>query len=576
MLASRRKEFELGGYHPTSVEATAFLEGLVNQFSSSGKFVPKGRPEPSSDHPAIGRGAVLFLRSRTKGFGNAIEQVVQTIEARGDFSEALQNIVGCDTTLPSTEIDAGENNPTYRELPHHDVLFGREANSEQIRIARALDRHGAVLVQGPPGTGKSHTIANLIGHLLANGQSVLVTSHTTKALRVLRGHVVEELRPLCVSVLDNDLDSRCQLEECVQAISTRLSESDADELERDAESLEKRRIQLVQRIHELQTELHHARANEYREIVFGGKAYSPADAARRVATGQKDDWIPGPVAPGETLPLSPREVEELYLTNTLTQPEDEKYASVPLPEPQILLSPDDFELSLRKSEELSSAGVHDQRFWLGVRFTTIHIDHLRKLIQDFRDITDEFRRLDGWRLAAVDAGRTTRVDGGPWEHLIGKIEEAKGLVDAAAIELAKFCPEVANSPPFEAQRGTAREIIDHFSRGGRLDWLRLLTRPQWKNALTVWRTRGRSPSNIEEFVAVERWLEVKIARNELSILWEGLMVPHGAPSSSELGSEPERSADQFTAMIRESLRWWDLEVSSVNSSTHSTPARPRF
>ncbi len=114
------------------------------------------------------------------------------------------------------------------------MLFAKNANHEQFRIAQQLNQHGSVLVQGPPGTGKSHTIANLIGHLLANGQNVLVTSHTTKALRVLRGHVVENLKPLCVSVLESDSESRQQLEHSVLGISARLGQSDVPELESEA------------------------------------------------------------------------------------------------------------------------------------------------------------------------------------------------------------------------------------------------------------------------------------------------------------------------------------------------------
>src|SRR5438034_10398061 len=80
------------------------------------------------------------------------------------------------------------------------VLLIMPATHKQLRSARQLEEHGGVLVQGPPGTGKTHTIGNLIGHLLAQGKSVLVTSHTTKALRMVRHHIVPELRPLCVSV----------------------------------------------------------------------------------------------------------------------------------------------------------------------------------------------------------------------------------------------------------------------------------------------------------------------------------------------------------------------------------------
>ena len=62
----------------------------------------------------------------------------------------------------------------------------------------------------PPGTGKTHTIANLLGYLLAQGKT-LVTAHTTKALRVLRGQLDEALQPLCLSVLDSDVESQAQL-----------------------------------------------------------------------------------------------------------------------------------------------------------------------------------------------------------------------------------------------------------------------------------------------------------------------------------------------------------------------------
>ena len=66
-----------------------------------------------------------------------------------------------------------------RKEEDEHILLSKEANAEQLVIAQRLEQHGAVLVQGPPGTGKTHTIANLIGHLLAQGKSILVTSHTS-------------------------------------------------------------------------------------------------------------------------------------------------------------------------------------------------------------------------------------------------------------------------------------------------------------------------------------------------------------------------------------------------------------
>ena len=53
-------------------------------------------------------------------------------------------------------------------------------------IMTRLRADNGVVVQGPPGTGKTHSIANLLSALLAQGQRVLVTSQKAQALRVLR------------------------------------------------------------------------------------------------------------------------------------------------------------------------------------------------------------------------------------------------------------------------------------------------------------------------------------------------------------------------------------------------------
>jgi len=182
-----------------------------------------------------------------------------------------------------------------------DVLLSKPANPEQIRIARQLEEHGGVLVQGPPGTGKTHTIGNLVGHLLAHGKSVLVTSHTTKALRMVRHHIVPELRPLCVSVLESDLDSRKQLESAVGSIAERFSRADAGALETEAKKLASQRLDLLKKLDEIRNQLSEARADEYRDVVLGGKSWGPPTllAKRRrkktLVVGFPDLSLPSPL-----------------------------------------------------------------------------------------------------------------------------------------------------------------------------------------------------------------------------------------------------------------------------------------
>jgi hypothetical protein len=144
---------------------------------------------------------VVFLRKRTLGFNTAIEAVLEDLDKREQFSYALTSFVGATSQTDSTWQNEQRTISLSPNGEDEEILLSKPANAEQLEIAQRLKQCGAVLVQGPPGTGKTHTIANLLGHFLAEGKSVLVTSHTSKALRVLHEKIVMPLQPLCVSML---------------------------------------------------------------------------------------------------------------------------------------------------------------------------------------------------------------------------------------------------------------------------------------------------------------------------------------------------------------------------------------
>jgi hypothetical protein len=190
-----------------------------------------------------------------------------------------------------------------------------------------------VLVQGPPGTGKSHTIANVVGHLLAQNKSILVTSHTSKALSVVREQLAPPLQPLCVSVLQTDEESGRQLEESISGIVNTLASTSQKKLSREIEKLESRRGSLRERRAELSRSLLDAVEGEYRAIDVAGEALDPGEAARFVTDSVgTHDWIPGPVVAGE-LPLTEEELAELYEHNAALAEEDESVLASRLPDP---------------------------------------------------------------------------------------------------------------------------------------------------------------------------------------------------------------------------------------------------
>src|SRR4029077_17218870 len=117
-----------------------------------------------------------------------------------------------------------------------------------MRIMERLRGNNGVVVQGPPGTGKTHTIANLISALLAQGQRVLVTSQKAQALRVLRDKLPDEVAKLCVSVTDLDRGGSAELEGSVKAMANRDASFDASTHDGEVARSEQRRADLSARV----------------------------------------------------------------------------------------------------------------------------------------------------------------------------------------------------------------------------------------------------------------------------------------------------------------------------------------
>jgi hypothetical protein len=245
---------------------------------------PGTAPEQSA--PIMMRQPVIFMRARRTGPGNVFDLVLEDIASRDVFPPSLLQILGLEERV------VGQVEPYSGRLSFgnedDDVLLSKPANREQLEIAKQLARRDCVVVQGPPGTGKTHTIANLLGHLLAEGKRVLVTAHTPKALRVLREKVVEPLQPLCISVLHNDKQSQEELQAAVRKIHVRLSDDDRL-LERDAQRLRGERTRILEALRDARQRLFDARKDEVRDVVFGGKSTRPIDAAKRVKQGVGKD-----------------------------------------------------------------------------------------------------------------------------------------------------------------------------------------------------------------------------------------------------------------------------------------------
>lgn len=556
-----RSSLEFQDLHPLDNEPLShYLRGLAGSIED-GKFSESGEDKRRTGGlPTIIRQPVMFIRRRETGLAEFIDEVLVDIPTAENFSTALEAIVGS-RPAASTNESAVSGHESYAN-EQLDILLTKPANAEQLEILRRLKRKLDVLVQGPPGTGKTHTIANLIGSLLADGKSVLVTSHSTKALRVLREKVSEPLQNLCVSVLDNDKESRSQREAAIRELSSKLSDNAADYRNRAAD-LRTKRSSLIESIKAARKQLLEAVEGEYRPVVLQGEQTTPADAARFLAeTADIHSWLPGPIDASSGLPITPEETKFIYESTRLISLADELELDESLPSISNLPPVANFEALVETVESLESNPYFNHRpeLWsIGEQAShELESFHLR--------LVDEVGRIrewtsERWRLVVIDAG----VAGGPqtnfWRLLRSQISEVSAASSLRAEALFKFRPRLHSLDPISLQLSVLLKIEDHLKSGGGLSTLTIFLKG-WAKHLEGWQVREKKPNSLDDILALRALAELELLRAELRASWEHMMTRHGLPSLSDK-PKPEDYAEQYTSTIEDLLNWHDYRWNPI-------------
>ncbi|HEY7090541.1 MAG TPA: AAA domain-containing protein, partial [Tepidisphaeraceae bacterium] len=184
--------------------------------SYSDELKPLDRATPT---PQVCWAPAIILRPRTEqGLLQVYGRILEDLKKRSDVPPGLMPLV--EVGAQGRAADDGASAAAVKE---EDLLFPLHSNEEQRDIVRRLQAQSGVVVQGPPGTGKSHTIANLVCHLLATGNRVLVTSHAPRALRILKDKIPQAITNMCVVLLGNDRAALTELEASVQLMTQQLN-----------------------------------------------------------------------------------------------------------------------------------------------------------------------------------------------------------------------------------------------------------------------------------------------------------------------------------------------------------------
>ncbi len=554
-------------YHPLDRNETPnFLKELAHSLHSNSSYIASvGQQTAPDDRLVVYNSPMFFIRKRTAGVTKAIEDIIEQLEERGDISPPLLNLIGENVSPFEEEAQSSDINEALAAISgeDRDILLTKEANREQLLIAKRIERYNAVLVQGPPGTGKTHTIANLLGHFLSQGKNVLVTSHTKKALSVVKDKVVPELQNLCVSLIE---DNNKDMERSIDGITEYLSSHSSVELAKEIETLRESRLKIMAELNEIRKSIYGIKNKEYSSFSYEGKIYSPSGAAKYVFENkEKLAYLPGRVAARKSFPLSDEDLALLYRLNELLTPHEEEELRSLLPSPDCLLKPDEFKNLVFEMERII-ADTMAERVVVDLENRCAYLeemplvgqydaDKIEKLLSYLKQTDPNIDSLESWCSYAILDGKKAGGFKSVWETLIGRIEQCCSFAGENAVLLLGNRLE-GNILKTEQTIETLSEMREYIAKGKKLNSFGFLKPKEWMQIYENVRVNGCTIETVEHCDIAAGICRLAVYRDEIAKLWFELIEKRGGLSFSQFGDEPEQVAISHVERIRNCINWY--------------------
>jgi very-short-patch-repair endonuclease len=334
LLTDVRENFRADPVGPFDPGVKDLYEKLLAPLGQDGQVVSAETPPPPGLAPKITATWVLMVRRRStmyKRFFSGLREAL--IDGKLDVPAPLVAVVADEPGKLDREL-AGDELPDddQSRQPAERLLMPLPTNPEQEQVARRLAEHRGVTVQGPPGTGKTHTIANLVSHLVGHGKRVLVTSQKEQALGVLRDKIPESIRDLSVAVLGSSTSSLAQLDQSVQAIYEKAVGLDRGPARTRVKSLDFQLTQTQREIGALRNRIAASIERERESYTIGTVSHTPSTLGQWLASNEAElGYIPDELAPGTVCPLDTAEFTALFQLAKELATDDRAEARLVLP-----------------------------------------------------------------------------------------------------------------------------------------------------------------------------------------------------------------------------------------------------
>ncbi|PTX52693.1 AAA domain-containing protein [Melghirimyces profundicolus] len=523
-LPRLRKQVEQTGHPLNREEAIPLYKEMAQTLHPEGRFIEGESRVKVKKNPVVLEKPVFFLRKRTSQLWK--DELRTAIEALGEGMKVPKTI---QSLLRMERIEPSQEERKAWDGVRKDLFFPLPANEEQKEIARRLAQNHGVTVQGPPGTGKSHTIANLISHLLAHGKKVLVTSHKEPALRVLAEKIPEEIRSLCVSVLGRDSRSLNEIEQSIGAISSEMAVQDPELLKREVEQLKQELKSTRQNIEECKLQLKQMAARNMEAIQWGEESLSPMKAAQKLTETEAElSWIPDRIDTAP--PLTDSDMRKMWALAGELPLETRSLLKQSFPTPDSLPNAAAYRSLLAEGEKTEEAFNQSRHLLRRYRLPDSNPKR-RELLRLLQPILKEG---EGIRPPFAQKILSDLLAGGKrkemWTQLIGSVEQTLEEITAIQNRLAEYDIQLPKVPRHQLQQDI-QTLIDRLREGKSIRGLYLMLSGRKLRYLVEHpAVDHRSVQTVEEAELIAEQLKMEEKRYRLVKRWNTLMTEVDGPA----------------------------------------------
>lgn len=558
-----------------------FLQEVVHTISPDGLYKLDKQDEIKGlKGPNISYSSGLFLRNiGGRLWQQELTKVIEKIKEGFPVPETIEILTTTETEKSdSVQLSCSRENwgPTGEQL-----LFPLPTNKEQQLIAQKLATNSGVVIQGPPGTGKSHTIANLISHLLAHGKRVLVTSEKEHALQVLKDKIPEEIRALCVSVLGGDSKSVKEIEDSVRVIAENMDAKQPEILQKNIDRLTSELKITKRNIARYDTLINESAERENKTEKFGELELNPMEGTKWLNKNEDYSWIPDDIKPLTNFPLSDVQLSRFFeLLGTLYKKDIESLSlerplSMTLPTPSVFLQKVDEILNIEDKIVQTQEAIHG---WSPNDLSNVDFEQWVKktnaTIEKLRNLKNEL-----WLRTIIEDSLKDTEQTNYWMQVIEEVRGTLNDIQSYEMELIEHSFVFPPSKSLPEVKEDLLVLKEKISVNPKIGWFyKNISGRKIKYLFEELKINDLPIRNTDDVLLLLKQIELIINKQKLSIKWNRIMDEVEGPQIRDNQKRFVIFIKEKCSLIEEAANWMKISNREYTELLEiiGKPGNPRF